>query len=142
VNSSQKAIVLVDDEKAYIDVLASLLTANLGCPVFTFTRPREALAALPDLNPAVIVTDYYMPQLDGFEFIQRASQLVPGVPFILISGHTIHLPEDDFATLQPLRTILPKPFSWRKLADEIALHVPEFAASLAKPTVSPFPAQS
>lgn len=141
-NPSPKAIILVDDEKAYIDVIADLLTVNLDCPVHTFTRPADALAALPGLDPAVIVTDYYMPQIDGFEFIRRAARLVPGVPFILISGHTIHLPENDLGELAPLRTILPKPFGWRKLAEEIARHVPVFAPALARATVSPFPARS
>lgn len=130
-NQPRKAIVLVDDEKAYIDVLADLLAVNLGWHVVTFTRPLEALAALPSLDVGVVVTDYYMPKINGFEFIQHASGLLPGVPFILISGHTIHLPENNPAALKPLRTILPKPFGWRRLADEIMLHVPALAEPAA-----------
>ena len=125
--SSRKAIVIVDDEKSYIDIMATLLTDQLGCPVVTFTRPLDALAALPTLNAGVIVTDCNMPQFSGFEFIRRAAPMVPGVPFILMSGNAQHLEEDELMSNSPLRAILPKPFGWRKLADEIILHAPEFS---------------
>ena len=132
VNRPPKAVVLVDDEKAYIDVLADLMKEHLGWPVVTFTRPEEALAALPALEVGVIVTDYYMPRMDGFEFIRQSSRLLPEVPFILISGHTIHLPEDRLGGLKALRSILPKPFGWRRLVDEIVRQVPAYAEALAR----------
>ena len=74
--SSRKAIVIVDDEKAYIDIMATMLTEQLGCSVVTFTRPLEALAALPGLNVGVVITDCNMPQFSGYEFIRRASDSV------------------------------------------------------------------
>jgi two-component SAPR family response regulator len=132
VNPPRKAIVMVDDEKSYVDLLAVMLTENLGCPVFAFTRPREALAALPTINVGVVVTDYHMPQMNGFEFVRQASPLVPNVPFILITGHSLHLVDHDLPVGSPLRAILPKPFGWRRLAEEIARHAPEFNAALRK----------
>ena len=90
VTSSRKAIVIVDDEKAYVDIMATLLTDQLDCPVVTFTRPLEALAALPNLNVGVIVTDCKMPQFNGLEFIRRAPVLLPGIPFILMTGTAQH----------------------------------------------------
>jgi CheY-like chemotaxis protein len=62
-----KSIVLVDDEKSYADLLTKMLEENLACPVNSFTRPLEALKALPPRAPGVIVTDYHMPQIDGLE---------------------------------------------------------------------------
>jgi len=110
-----------------------MLEENCGWRVATFADAESALAALPQAKVAVIVTDFSMPRVDGFEFIRRAAPIVPEVPFIMISGHTIHLPDHDFGGLENLRTILPKPFGWRKLADEIVLHVPELAASVPPP---------
>lgn len=136
--SLSKAIVMVDDEKSYVDLLANMLTENLGCPVLTFTRPRDALAALPGINVGVVVTDYHMPQMNGFELIAAASVVVPGVPFILITGHS-HLIDETLAPGAPLKAILAKPFGWRRLADEIALHAPEFALPLAKSSASARP---
>jgi CheY-like chemotaxis protein len=130
--SSRKVIVIVDDEKAYIDIMATMLTEQLGCEVMTFTRPLDALAAIPTLNVGVVVTDCNMPQFSGFEFIRRASTLLPGVPFILMTGNAQHLQDDELVINSPLRAILPKPFGWRTLADAIVLHAPEFAIRLAK----------
>lgn len=136
VKSPRKAIVIVDDEKSYVDLLSNMLTEHLGCPVFTFTRPRDALIALPGLEVGVVVTDYHMPQLNGFEFIREASTLLPGVPFILITGHS-HLIDHTIVPNTPLRSILAKPFRWRTLADEIAVHAPEFAPPPAQAEVDP-----
>ena len=129
---SRKAIVIVDDEKSYIEIMATMLTEQLGYPVVTFTRPLEALAALPALNVGVVVTDCNMPQFSGYEFIRRASTLLPGVPFILMTGNAQPFDNDELMSDSPLRSILPKPFGWKKLADEIVLHAPEFGMRLAK----------
>lgn len=120
---------MVDDEKSYVDLLGNLLTENLGCPVFCFTRPREALAALPTINVGLVITDYHMPQLNGFDFIRQAAPLLPGIPFILITGHSLQLLNHEIPSAAPLRAILPKPFSWRRLAEEITRHAPELLAA-------------
>ena len=114
-----KTLVIVDDEKSYVDLLAQLLTEHLSCPVTTFTRPVEALAALPQIDVGMVVTDYYMPQLNGLEFILRARQIRPTAPFIIITGHGVHFSPDDYAHVPELRTVLHKPFKWRALAEEI-----------------------
>jgi CheY-like chemotaxis protein len=136
VTSPRKAIVIVDDEKAYIDIMATMLTEQFGCPVITFTRPLDALAALPNLSVGIIVTDCNMPQFSGYEFIRRASALLPGVPFILMTGN-FQDGEEELTSNSPLRSILPKPFGWKKLADEIISHAPEFGEHLKSTPASP-----
>ena len=133
----QKAIVIVDDEKVYIDIMALMLTDQLRCPVETFTRPLDALAALPTLNVGVVVTDCNMPQLSGFEFIRRASILLPGVPFILMTGNAQQFDESELTSQPALRGVLPKPFGWKKLADEIILHAPEFGQGIPRTEADP-----
>ena len=114
-----KAIVLVDDEKSYTDLLTQMLAENLDCPVHAFSRPADALAKLPSLNPGVVVTDYYMPNLNGLDFIRQATPLVPDAAFVLITGHNLSAEKDTMERLKALKGFLPKPFGWRKLADEI-----------------------
>ncbi len=113
------AIVLVDDERSYTELMTQLLADNLDCPVHSFTRPIDALRELPHLNAGVIVTDYFMPQIDGLEFIRRASALSPAACFVLITGHNLAAEQDSMARLTALKGFLSKPFGWRKLADEI-----------------------
>ena len=121
----QKSIVLVDDEKSYTDLLTQMLAENLDCPVYAYSRPLDALKALPEANPGVIVTDYHMPQLDGLEFIREASQVAPAAHFVLISGHNLSTATDRMARLTALKSYMPKPFGWRKLAEEILRVWPE-----------------
>ena len=120
-----KSIVLVDDEKSYTDLLTQMLAENLDCPIHAFSRPLDALEALPQLSAGVIVTDYYMPQLDGLEFIRQASALVPGATFVLITGHNLSAEEDAMERLTALKGFLAKPFGWKKLANEILRVWPE-----------------
>ena len=108
--------------------MSQMLADNLDCQVHAFTRPMEALKALPQLAPGVVVTDYFMPQIDGLEFIKQASQLVPNTAFVLITGHNLSAEEDKMARLTALKGFLPKPFGWRKLADEIIRVWPEHVA--------------
>lgn len=129
VNPALKSIVLVDDERSYTELIAQMLTDNLDCPVHPFTRPLAALAALPVLRPSVVVTDYFMPELNGIQFIREAAPLVPGAAFVMITGHNLSAEKDELAQLTALKGFLAKPFGWRQLADEIIrVWPPETAA--------------
>jgi DNA-binding NtrC family response regulator len=127
--AAPKSIVIVDDEKSYTDLLTQMLADNLDCPVHAFSRPLDALKALPTMDPGVIVTDYHMPQLDGIEFIRQASTVVPQAAFVMITGHNLSQQQDQLDRLTALKAFLPKPFGWRKLADEILRVWPEDSAA-------------
>lgn len=124
-NTQPKAIVLVDDEKSYTELMCQLLADNLDCPVHGFTRHAEALAALPRLNAGVVVTDYFMPQINGLEFIRDATPLAPGAAFVLITGHNLASEEDTMSRLTALKGFLAKPFGGQKLAAEVRRVWPE-----------------
>lgn len=115
----RRSIVIVDDEKSYVELMAQMLAENLDCPVHAFTRPAEALKVLNSVAPGVIVTDYSMPQMNGVEFIKDASKLVPDSTFVLISGEDLDPIIGEFGRLRRLRIRLRKPFGWRPLADAI-----------------------
>ena len=72
-NRSIKTLV-VDDSKAMRDAVARLLGVQLY-QVLTATNGEEALGVLGD-NPDIrlIVTDYDMPRMDGFEFIRKVRE--------------------------------------------------------------------
>ena len=118
----RKAVLFVDDEKSYLELMAQLLGENLNCTVLTYTRPEDAMAALPGLDAAMIITDYYMPSMNGLELTQRASEIAPNVPVIMVTGHTIQISEEDYLRYPNLKVALHKPFSWRMLAQQIIQH--------------------
>lgn len=119
VNFAPKSIVLVEDEASYAELIFQLLSGKFDCPVHVFSNPIEAISALAILNPAVVITDFHMPELTGIEFIRAASLKVPDAAFLLMSGQDIDEEEPGISTLAPLKGLLTKPFSWRALVDEI-----------------------
>jgi DNA-binding NtrC family response regulator len=125
VNPAPKSIVVVDDEKSYSELIRQLLSDNFDCPVHAFTNPAQALQQLAALDPAVVVTDYHMPQLHGIAFIRQASAIVPQASFLMISGHDMAAERPELTRLPALKGFLPKPFNWRKLAEEIVRAWPE-----------------
>ncbi|MCU0433955.1 MAG: LytTR family DNA-binding domain-containing protein [Bacteroidia bacterium] len=66
--------VLIDDEPKMLDVLSKMLA--LHCPDITiestYTSPVEALKQINEVNPDVVFLDIQMPELTGFEFLEKA----------------------------------------------------------------------
>ena len=80
-------ILVVDDEPAIVTMCEKVL-GDAGHTVHGFTSTREALSYLA-AGPAadMLVVDYKMPELNGFEFIERAWQLHPKLRVVMITAH-------------------------------------------------------
>jgi PAS domain S-box-containing protein len=66
-------VLAVDDDRDALSLLAEVLEAA-GAHVITAQSARDALAQLAAAVPDVIVADLGMPQVDGFQFIERVRQ--------------------------------------------------------------------
>ena len=117
---STKCVILVDDEKAYIDLLEQLLASHLSCPVHSFSHASDALRAMPDLDVGLIVTDYNMPEIDGLQLLAQVKQRLPSVPAVMITAHQNHFTEQQLAKVPNLKVIIQKPFKWTVLAEHIS----------------------
>ncbi|CAM2794115.1 response regulator [Rariglobus hedericola] len=128
-----KAIVIVDDEMSFTDLLGRLLGEHFQCPILTFSNPVTALETIPLLDIGMLVTDYYMPHLNGIELIRGAiarSAIAP--PCVLITGHALD-EDSDIARMACFKGILAKPFRWQQLASLIEQHWPADAPSPLRP---------
>jgi two-component system LytT family response regulator len=76
--------VIVDDELSGIEVLEYALKRH--CPeieiVHTFSSSTEALEKIPSLMPDVLFVDVEMPQLNGFELVEKLASLNIQIIFI------------------------------------------------------------
>ena len=124
----QPHALILDDEKSYVDLMSVVLRDFLKCPVATFTSAEHALAALPKLDLGIIVTDFYMPGMDGITFLRLATQIKPTVPCVMITGHSEALAAMDYSDLSQLQTVLAKPFGGQVLADTILKYWPDAGA--------------
>lgn len=80
------AVMLVEDD----DDLRAATTETLeaaGFGVTALSGAAGALAALTPDWPGVVLTDIRMPGLSGLEFLERARETAPDVPFVVITGH-------------------------------------------------------
>jgi two-component SAPR family response regulator len=126
VNAVQpRAVLFLDDEKSYVDLMTQLLSDKLNCPIVGYTRPQDALADLPRLNVAMIVTDYSMPVMSGIDFLHRAHSVCPQINAVMITGHQIELAGTDFSQVPGLRETLFKPVTWRMLTQNIIKYWPD-----------------
>ena len=85
-------ILVVDDEYLIADILSFALEDE-GFMVVTASNGRKGLEILDRERPAVIITDFMMPVMDGLEFATavRALPSASQLPIILMSGAQAHI---------------------------------------------------
>jgi CheY-like chemotaxis protein len=123
--NGDKIVLLVDDEFSYIDLLQQLLTDHLACPVHGFTKPADALRAVPTLNIGMIITDYQMPDMNGLQFVAAVQKLNPAIPAIMITAYNMSFTPRELAAVPSLKAVVRKPFRWTVLADEVVKYWPD-----------------
>jgi DNA-binding response OmpR family regulator len=79
-------ILVVDDERSIVDLCVKVL-GRLGHDVSGLTDGEEALSKIAGSPIDLLVVDYKMPGLNGFEVIRRARSLHRGLRIVLITGH-------------------------------------------------------
>jgi PAS domain S-box-containing protein len=104
------SVVVVDDEPDARELVAIVL-GRCGARVVTAGSAAEALAAIEDVRPHVLVSDIGMPAVDGYELLRRVRELggdrggaVPAIALTafarseertlaLRAGYLVHLPK-------------------------------------------------
>lgn len=108
-NPVRELVLFVDDDDAVRAANAQTLQLN-GFEALTFAHPEAALAALDPQFPGCVVTDLWMPRIDGLELQRRIGALDREIPVILITGHGDV--EDAVAALQAgAYDFITKPFA-------------------------------
>src|ERR1700758_4316872 len=84
VAAADKARVLVvDDEPQITRVLRTVLTSQ-GYQVRTAGEGETALSSFVEWHPELVITDLFMPRMDGLELCRRI-RAVSTVPIIVLS---------------------------------------------------------
>lgn len=76
-------VLVVDDEPQITRVLRTVLVSQ-GYQVRTAAEGEGALASFQEWNPELVITDLYMPHMDGIELCRRIRALST-VPIIVLS---------------------------------------------------------
>jgi len=124
ITSSDKSIVVVDDERDIVNQIKRSLEAMDGLKVYTFTDP---FAALEHFNSSckdhhIVISDIRMPGMNGYEFVKQVKKIDPQVKIILMSSFEID--DNNILDVLPdvkIDTFLQKPFSLDILTNIVAI---------------------
>jgi len=78
-------VLVVDDEPNLLEVVAMALRFQ-GFDVNTATTGQEALAAVTQFKPHLMVLDVMLPDIDGFEVAARLGAQRAGVPIVFLTA--------------------------------------------------------
>jgi signal transduction histidine kinase/DNA-binding response OmpR family regulator len=82
-------VLAVDDEEDANDLMRAVLAAS-GVEVTIARSAAEVIGLLPQLRPDVLISDIGMPEVDGYDLIQRVRQLAPSeggrVPAVAVTA--------------------------------------------------------
>jgi len=79
-------ILIIDDEKAIRKTLTEILSFE-GYKIEEASDGEEGLKKFKEKSFDLVLCDIKMPKLDGIEFLQKAGEVNPDIPIIMISGH-------------------------------------------------------
>ena len=114
-----ESILLVDDDEQLLHTGSDILE-NLGYKVTIHSSPDAALKAF-SCEPSyfdLVITDFTMPGLSGFDLYKELSKIHPDIPVILCSGFGKGV-TDESAKREGFRALLNKPFETFSLAKTI-----------------------
>lgn len=90
-------ILIVDDLPGLLEAVKCILEVNPGFQVDTAESARKALMCLDSNRYDIIISDYYMPGMNGIEFLRAVRKKNPDIPFILQTGNG-----DEMTAIQAL----------------------------------------
>lgn len=83
---TRKKILLVDDHAIFLDGLRAILESRPDLKVdAALSSGREALERTTNSAPDLVITDFCMPDMDGFELVSEIRRLAPDVRIIVLS---------------------------------------------------------
>ena len=78
-------IAVVDDNARLLETVGAMLD-GAGYTVFLYENPATALVAFREAKVDLVISDIYMPGMNGFQFIEELRTILPDVPVIAVSG--------------------------------------------------------
>lgn len=112
-------VLVVDDDKHIVDVLSRNLKKR-GFAVASAYNGLEALAAVEAARPDCILLDVRMPEMDGYQVIERlkTSETTAEIPIVVMTAYHFDSEKTDILNLAAEH--VSKPFEVEYLAEKVA----------------------
>ncbi|UCG39305.1 MAG: response regulator [bacterium] len=122
--STAPKTVLVVEDKASLTQMLKFLFLSKGLSVQIAFNGREALEKAVTLAPDLILLDIMMPQMDGFEVLERLKEQTEtaGIPVIML---TARKSREDMQRAKSLGAVeyITKPFKAVEVVDKVLRHL-------------------
>jgi len=109
----KKQVLLVDDNKAVLDVL-SRMVALLGYDVTVARNGLEGGTLFITGSYDLVITDLQMPLMNGWELSRLVKERCPKTPVIVVTGLS-NLNHRENANMNCVDAMIPKPFRLEEL---------------------------
>ena len=111
-------ILIVDDDADIVRIVSAMLAGH-GWRVLTAGSGEEALRAVREEHPDLVLLDIMMPRMNGIEVLREARRIAPGMRVIMITAFGdvgSYLESMDLGACEYVN----KPFETRELLDMIS----------------------
>jgi two-component system response regulator HydG len=78
-------VFVIDDDPVTCEAISAVLERERH-EIQTFTAPQDAIDAAEDAGPAVAITDFAMPGMNGLELVLALRTVSPDTTFLVVSG--------------------------------------------------------
>lgn len=125
INNSKKKILVAEDDVNLLEMVVMVLNDE-GYQVDAASNGKEAWDLMESNLYQLLVTDLYMPEMNGFELIQACQKSFPETKTILMSGGGRDFEAENESKLVKLKgqemrvdTFLKKPCNLSKLINTV-----------------------
>ncbi len=125
-SNTEKVILVIDDDPGIRSALENIL-GNNGYIVVDAKNGRDGLSVLSQAHVDLVITDIFMPSMDGLEFIRAIRKEKSDLKILAMSGGgQMKLMESlDWAKSFGATDILEKPFTHEELLEKIKMILDE-----------------
>ena len=109
-------VAVVDDDDDLRAMVALSLKLSHGCTLLSCASAEQALRELPAFHPDVIVLDFMMPNMDGFQALEALAGRMDLRDTKVVITSAASVPERECLE-RGASAMLPKPFDALQLGD-------------------------
>ncbi|MFQ5685612.1 MAG: response regulator [Candidatus Scalindua sp.] len=103
-------ILVVDDNSLLRDTFRSLLEDTKLYSVQTVQGGKAAINLLKHQTFDLLITDYNMPEMNGYELFKRCKTIRPELPVVFMTGNTSNIQKIEKAKIEGVVGCIYKPF--------------------------------
>jgi CheY-like chemotaxis protein len=113
-------LLIVDDDVEVL-TLVSRMAACLGYGTCTAASGEEALLRLQNDDVDLVITDYQMPLMDGFQLAAQIRRQCPNLPVIMMTGNYSEDLEERIQSRDLFDGLLKKPSNLKTLGEQLSM---------------------